>query len=120
MRIIKNKLLSLLYMLEYAKIRKTYNNIIYDKNLSVLIIPDKNIKLNNDFKNKFIIDKNMTSIQFLMVVRARFLMKDTDGIFLFKHNSSIVGNNTMSDVHAKYKDIDDILRLNLSIEPCFG
>mgnify|MGYP001259079511 FL=1 len=71
-------------------------------------------------KRKYLVPNDITSTQFLFIIRKRLKLASEKGIFLFVNNMIAPSTHTMIDLYNEYKDDDGFLYMNYTEENVFG
>ncbi len=72
-------------------------------------------------KHKWLVKGELTIGQFLLTIRRRIKINESESIFIYVNNSYLPGNNeTISQVYEKYKDTDNFLYMTYSKEVAYG
>lgn len=72
-------------------------------------------------KRKFLAAKDMSLFEFLIVIRNRFHLQETQSIIFFVNDSVLVPNTMiLSDIYNQYRDHDGFVYLKYSTENTFG
>lgn len=101
---------------ESAKIREKFPNKI-----PLIAEKGKNTSLNPADKKKYLVHEDMTLAQFIVVLRKRLTLKNTEALFVY------VGDNTLAtaatpiiQLYESHKDPDGFLYLTYCSENTFG
>ena len=71
-------------------------------------------------KRKYLVPNDITSTQFLFIIRKRLKLSSEKGIFLFVINMLATSTHTMIELYNEYKDDDGFLYMNYTEENVFG
>lgn len=71
-------------------------------------------------KRKYLVPYDLTSTQFLFIIRKRLKLASEKGIFLFVDNMIAPSTHTMIELYNQYKDRDGFLYMNYTEENVFG
>jgi len=72
-------------------------------------------------KRKFLAAKDMSLFEFLIVIRNRFNIHDTQTILFFVNDTTLLPQTTViSDIYHQYRDHDGFVYLTYSTENTFG
>lgn len=100
---------------ESKKIRNKYPDripVICEKN------PGSGLEMID--KRKYLVPYDLTSTQFLFIIRKRLKLASEKGIFLFVDNMIAPSTHTMIELYNQYKDRDGFLYMNYTEENVFG
>lgn len=71
-------------------------------------------------KRKYLVPNDITTTQFLFIIRKRLKLSSEKGIFLFVNNIIAPSTHTMIDLYNEYKNDDGFLYMNYTEENVFG
>lgn len=71
-------------------------------------------------RNKFLVPKDITFGQFLIVLRKHISLKDTDALFVMANNIMLKQSDMMNIIYSKHKGDEGILVLTYTLESTFG
>lgn len=106
----------------FEKRKNEANKVLekYPEKLPVIVTSrDESLKLD---KNKYLVPKDLTSAQFLFVIRKRIIggYHPEKAIFISVANQIVPGPTYMIDVYEQYKDLDCFLYIQVFEENTFG
>jgi GABA(A) receptor-associated protein len=111
----KNKFTEKYRITECERIKNKYPNRI-----PIIVCKDKNCKLVNIDKQKFLVPKDMNMGQFIYIIRKRISLESSEALFVLVNHHLIPGNNVLDEVYEKHKDKDGFLYVSYTSENTFG
>jgi GABA(A) receptor-associated protein len=100
---------------ESTKVRNKYPDrvpVICEKN------PGSGLEMID--KRKYLVPYDLTSTQFLFIIRKRLKLASEKGIFLFVGNMIAPSTHTMIELYNQHRDRDGFLYMNYTEENVFG
>ena len=71
--------------------------------------------------HKYLIPKDMTVAQFMVIIRKKVKIDSKKALFIFMNNSILPPNQaTFGSLHAEYADSDGVLYTTFAVENTFG
>ncbi len=102
--------------IESDRVRQKHPNKI-----PIIIEKSDNSDVVNIDKNKWLVQQDLTVGQFLLTIRRRIKLDQSEGLFILIDNSYLPSNSeTMGEVYEKHKDMDGFLYCSYSKEQCYG
>lgn len=106
-------------------VSKSISNIIkrYPDRCAVIVILDDKIIKNTQSINKihkYLIPTDMTFGAFSHLIRTKISLDKTHGLFFFIENTLPIMSDTIGKLYTCYKQNDDIMYINTTIENTFG
>ena len=92
----------------------------YPDKIPVIIQPNNNNNLKSLPKSKYLINKDYTLAQVLLLIRKKLEIKPETGIFMFVNGVLIPNSNVLSDVYSQHKSEDSFLYIKYTTENTFG
>jgi len=100
---------------ESEKIKKKYPDRI-----PVIVEKDKNSELSDIDKHKFLVPSNITSGQFLYIIRKRIKLSSDKALFIFVNGILPPTSESMSNIYEDHKAKDGFLYVRYQGENTFG
>ena len=100
---------------EATRIRKKYPDRV-----PVIVEKSKGSDIDDIDKRKFLVPGDLTTGQFLYVIRKRIKLPPEKALFIFVNNTMPSPATLMFQLYKEHKDTDNFLYLNFSDENCFG
>lgn len=104
--------------LEDRKLQSTRIMEKYPNRLPIICNVSKNLPELD--KHKYLIPRDLESINFFFVIRKRLKLKEGVAMYLFVNGKALIANSYMSEVYNKYKDEDGFLYIYICAENTFG
>lgn len=93
----------------------------YENRIPLIVLKDKNSKLPDIDRYKFLAPHDITLGQFMYVVRKRIKIDDTESLFFFVNDNVLVNTSqTMIAIYDSHKDEDGFLYFTYCSENVFG
>lgn len=93
----------------------------YENRVPLIVLKDKNSKLPNIDRYKFLAPHDITLGQFMYVVRKRIKLDDSESLFFFVNENVLVNTSqSIIAIYDTYKDEDGFLYLTYCSENVFG
>jgi GABA(A) receptor-associated protein len=93
----------------------------YENKIPLIVLRDKNSKLPDIDRYKFLAPDDITLGQFIFVVRKRIKIDDTETLFFFVNDNVLVNTSqTMHTIYDSHKDEDGFIYLTYCSENVFG
>ena len=90
----------------------------YPNKVPIIVISKKPLIID---KEKYLVPKELTIGQFLLIIRKRMRIRAEESLFIFCRNNTIPPISAMiSDIYASHQDTDKFLYLTISKEETFG
>ena len=104
--------------------RKAENEAImkkYPKKIAIICEKAPNSHLKTIDKTKYIVDNTLTLPQFYSSIKKKLEIDEKEGIFLLLNGkNTLTQNETMGEIHKKYKDKDGFLYISYASEEVWG
>jgi len=104
--------------LEDRKLQSTRIMEKYPNRLPIICNVSKNLPELD--KHKYLIPRDLESINFFFVIRKRLKLKEGVAMYFFVNGKALIANSYMSEVYNKYKDEDGFLYIYICAENTFG
>lgn len=118
-----NKINDLLNNKDKVLNKDTVKNVMkkYPDRIPVLVYPMDSKQPQID-KSKYLVPKDMLISQFIFIIKKRLTtVKPEEAIFLFVNKDTLPkSTDTMSELYQKYKNEDNFLLIQYSLENTFG
>lgn len=86
-----------------------------------VVIRPKNDKIPVIDKEKYLVPRDMTVAQFVVIIRKHIKLKSTEAIFIFVNNTLPPNSSTVGDVYDENRDgLDHMLYITYNMENTFG
>lgn len=93
----------------------------YENRVPLIVLKDKNSKLADIDRYKFLAPHDITLGQFMYVVRKRIKLDDSESLFFFVNENVLVNTSqSIIAIYDTYKDEDGFLYLTYCSENVFG
>tara|TARA_A100001011_G_scaffold394642_1_gene487531 strand:- start:1926 stop:2345 length:420 start_codon:yes stop_codon:yes gene_type:complete len=102
----------------FHECRKIRNK--YPDRIPVICQKSRTSTLTQLQKTKYLVPQDLTSTQFLFIIRKRLTLPSEKGVFLFVNNILASSNQTILELYENYKDPDGFLYMFYSDENVFG
>jgi GABA(A) receptor-associated protein len=93
----------------------------YDQRIPLIVLKDKNSKLPDIDRFKFLAPHDITLGQFMYVVRKRIKLETQETLYFFVNENVLVNSSqTMNSIYDSHQDEDGFLYLTYCSENVFG
>ena len=94
--------------------------IKYPDRVPIIVENDQNILHNEQFKNKYLVPRDMTITQFMYTLRRKITIGQEHGLYMFISGMIPSSNSLIGNLYEEYKDKDKYLYIILKMENTFG
>ena len=93
-----------------------------DKQIPIILEKDSTFQYLDNYKSRYLINKDFTISQFIYLVRTKFNIPEEQAIFLSaKGKYHLSGERIMSDIYERFKDKEDgFLYIIMSKQEIYG
>ena len=88
--------------------------------IPIIVCKDKNCKLPDIDKQKYLVPKDMNLGQFIYVIRKRIQLQSNEALFILVNYSLMPSNTSLQDIYENKKSKDGFLYITYSSENTFG
>ena len=92
----------------------------YPDRVPIIVCKDKNCKLPDIDKQKFLVPKDMNLGQFIYIIRKRIKLESSEALFVLVNHSLMTSTKLIEDIYQNNKDKDGFLYIIYSSENTFG
>ena len=92
----------------------------YPDRLPVIVNKCNNSTLNDLKKNKFLVEKDMKFMNFILTIRNNIDLNKSQTLFVLVNNTLVNGNKTMGEIYNDLKNEDGFLYVTYTSENTFG
>ena len=92
----------------------------YPDRIPIIVEKNKNCKINNIDKNKFLVPSNMVLTQFIYTIRKRIKLDSSEALFFFINDNVVTNSSTILELYNIHKDKDGFLYIIYNSENTFG
>ena len=92
----------------------------YPDRVPIIVCKDKNCKLPDIDKQKFLVPKDMNLGQFIYIIRKRIKLESIEALFVLVNHSLMTSTKLIEDIYQNNKDKDGFLYIIYSSENTFG
>lgn len=88
--------------------------------IPIIVTKGKNCRLKEMDKYKFLAPYDLTLGQFLVVIRKRIQLDNTEALFVFINNTLVNTSESLGSIYNEHKDKDGFLYMTYCNENVFG
>ncbi len=92
----------------------------YPDRVPVILEKDKNARIPDLVKSKFLVPNDITIAQFIYVIRRQIKLDAHQAIFLLINDTAPMTSDVLQDVYTKHKKDDGFLYITYTQENTFG
>ena len=92
----------------------------YPARIPIIVCKDKNCKLVDIDKQKFLVPRDMNLGQFIYIIRKRIKLESSQALFIMVNNTLSPATLNLGEIYEKQKDKDGFLYITYSSENTFG